>query len=98
MSLATRLKPAGPTGFGADSTTEQVTEGLSLVGKHILVTGCTSGLGKESCRILSMRGARVYGTARSQDSTDLVCAGFPNNATGLARKLWEVSERIVREL
>ena len=84
MSLATRLKPVGPTGFGADSTAEQVTEGLSLNGKNILVTGCTSGLGKETCRILSMRGARILGTARTQEGADRACAGFSNKATGFA--------------
>lgn len=87
MSLATRLKPFGPTGFGADSTAEEVTEGLSLKGRTILVTGCTSGLGKESCRVLSLRGARILGTARTQTGAESACAGLPNEAVGLACEL-----------
>jgi NAD(P)-dependent dehydrogenase (short-subunit alcohol dehydrogenase family) len=87
MSLATRLKPAGPTGFGADSTAEEVTEGLSLKGKTVLVTGCSSGLGAESCRVLSLRGAHVLGTARTQAGAERFCAGLPNRATGLACEL-----------
>ena len=41
MSLFAMFKSAGPTGFGYGSTAEQVTEGLSLAGQTILVTGCT---------------------------------------------------------
>jgi NAD(P)-dependent dehydrogenase (short-subunit alcohol dehydrogenase family) len=84
MSLATRLKPVGPTGFGADSTAEEVTRGLSLDGKTILVTGCTSGLGQESCRVLSMRGVRILGTARTLEGAGRACAGFGNQAEGFA--------------
>ena len=31
--------------FGADSTAEQVTEGIDLTGKTAVVTGCNSGIG-----------------------------------------------------
>ena len=44
MSLYQHLKRNGPSGFGYGSTAEQVTEGLSLSGKSILVTGCYSEL------------------------------------------------------
>ena len=43
MSLYQLFIPNGPSGFGNGSTAEQVTEGLSLAGKTILVTGCNSG-------------------------------------------------------
>ncbi|HLT31558.1 MAG TPA: SDR family oxidoreductase [Myxococcaceae bacterium] len=66
MSLVAILKGRGPSGFGANSTAEEVTEGLDLRGRHILVTGCTSGLGKETARVLAMRGATVLGTARNE--------------------------------
>ncbi len=33
------------TPFGADSTAEEVTEGVDLSGQVALVTGCNSGLG-----------------------------------------------------
>jgi NAD(P)-dependent dehydrogenase (short-subunit alcohol dehydrogenase family) len=67
MSLVAFLKPKGPTGFGYGSTAEQVTEGLSLAGKNILVTGCNSGLGEETLRVLALRGARVLAAARSRE-------------------------------
>jgi WW domain-containing oxidoreductase len=66
MSLYSALAPKGPNGFGPGSTAEEVTAGLSLRGKNILVTGCNSGLGFETMRVLTMRGAHVIGTARTE--------------------------------
>jgi len=51
--------------FGAESTAEEVTAGLDLSGKTAVVTGCNSGIGYETMRVLAMRGAHVIGTARS---------------------------------
>ncbi|HRI69392.1 MAG TPA: SDR family oxidoreductase [Polyangium sp.] len=65
MSLVSALKGNGPSGFGYGSTAEQVTEGLDLRGKTMLVTGCNSGLGLETVRVLAKRGAHVIGTART---------------------------------
>ncbi len=66
MSLVSLFKGIGPSGFGYGSTAEDVTEGLSLAGKTILVTGCNSGLGLEMLRVLRLRGAHVVGTARTE--------------------------------
>lgn len=87
MSLLSLLTPHGPTGFGAGSTAQQVTEGLSLQGKTILVTGCTSGLGAEACRVLALRGAHVLGTARTRDAAAAACAGLAHPGTGYACEL-----------
>ena len=51
--------------FGAKSTAEEVTQDIDLTGKKYLVTGCNSGLGYETCRVLALRGARLIGLARS---------------------------------
>jgi len=53
-------------GFGAKSTAEEVTEGLDLSGTTWLITGCNSGLGYESARVLGLRGARIVGLARTR--------------------------------
>lgn len=66
MSLYSMMAGRGANGFGYGSTAEQVTEGLSLAGKNIVVTGCNSGLGLETMRVLAMRGANVIGTARTE--------------------------------
>lgn len=76
MSLYGLLASNGPSGFGYASTAEQVTEGLSLVGKTLLVTGANAGLGAEVVRVLSLRGARVLATARTLEKAQLACAGL----------------------
>ena len=46
--------------FGFDSTAEQVSDGIDLSGRTYLVTGCNSGLGYETTRVLALRGVHVY--------------------------------------
>jgi WW domain-containing oxidoreductase len=77
MSLYELFTSKGPSGFGYASTAEQVTEGVSLEGKTILVTGCNSGLGLESLRVLKLRGARVVGTARTVDKARAAGSSVP---------------------
>ncbi len=55
------------TEFGADSTAEEVLDGIDLSGKRILVTGVSAGLGVETARVLVARGAEVVGAARDLD-------------------------------
>jgi WW domain-containing oxidoreductase len=66
MSLYSMLQPKGPNGYGYGSTAEDVTRGLDLSGRTILLTGCNSGIGFETLRVLAMRGAHVVGAARSE--------------------------------
>ena len=47
----------GESPFGFESTAEAVTVGLDLTGRTALVTGCNSGLGYETMRVLALRGA-----------------------------------------
>ena len=53
--------------FGAESTTDEVLQGIDLTGKRILVTGVSAGLGVETARALVARGAHVVGAARNLD-------------------------------
>jgi NAD(P)-dependent dehydrogenase (short-subunit alcohol dehydrogenase family) len=45
--------------FSAESTTDQVLEGISLAGKTAVVTGASSGLGIETARALAAAGASM---------------------------------------
>lgn len=87
MSLVAALKGKGPSGFGYGSTAMQVTEGLDLSGRTILVTGCNSGLGLETVRVLAGRGARVLGAARTEAKARSACAGLPGEPLPLACEL-----------
>src|SRR6185436_3408037 len=73
--------------FGSDATAEQVTEGLSLAGKTVVVTGCNSGIGLETMRVLALRGAHVIGTARSVERGQEAIAGIKGKATPVALEL-----------
>ena len=73
MSLYEKLVKNGPNGFGYGSTAEDVTDGVSLAGKTFLLTGCNSGIGKETLRVLVLRGARVIGTARTKEKAKEAC-------------------------
>src|ERR1700686_3850999 len=87
MSIYERFKSKGPSGFGYGSTAEEVTAGLSLVGKTMLVTGCNSGLGLETMRVLALRGARVIGTARTTEKARVACASVTGETVPLACEL-----------
>jgi NAD(P)-dependent dehydrogenase (short-subunit alcohol dehydrogenase family) len=91
MSLYQHFKGTGPSGFGYGSTAEQVTEGLSLQGKTVLVTGCNSGLGLEAMRVLALRGARVLGTARTLERAKAACVSVGGQAVPFACELSDPS-------
>lgn len=61
------------SGFDASATAEQVTEGMDLKGKLAVVTGCTTGIGFETMRVLAKRGANVVGTSRSLARAQEAC-------------------------
>ena len=52
------------TAFGAESTTDEVLDGLDLTGTNVVVTGASAGLGVETVRAVAAHGATVVGIAR----------------------------------
>jgi len=87
MSLYALFQSMGPSGFGYGSTAEEVTAGLDLDGKTVLVTGCTSGLGREALRVLALRGARVLGAGRTLEKAAAACASVAGQLLPLACEL-----------
>lgn len=73
--------------FNKNSTAEQVTEGIDLSGKTIVMTGVNSGLGLESMRVLAMRGAHVIGLARTLEKATQACSSVAGKTTPLACEL-----------
>ncbi len=93
MSFLNRLKkrPLGPNGFGFLSTAEQVTEGVDMTGKVVFITGVNSGLGQETMRVLSKRGAHIIGAARTLDKATEACAAIDGPTTPVACELSDLS-------
>ncbi|MGI9341748.1 MAG: SDR family NAD(P)-dependent oxidoreductase [Gammaproteobacteria bacterium] len=77
--------PIGP--FGADSTAEEVTAGVDLTGTTALVTGCNSGIGYETMRVLALRGAHVFGSGRTLQKAADACASVAGRATPIVIEL-----------
>ncbi len=73
--------------FDEDSTAEEVTAGIDLTGKLAVVTGCTSGIGFETMRVLAARGAYVVGTSRSLDKAHAACLRVRGTTTPLQLEL-----------
>ena len=59
--------------FGRQSTADEVTAGIDLSGKNILITGCTSGIGLEAMKALTARGGHVIGVGRTQEKAESAC-------------------------
>ncbi len=64
------------TGFGSDTTTDEVLAGIDLDEKLALVTGGSGGLGAETARALASKGARVVITARDVAKGEVVAQGI----------------------
>ena len=73
--------------YTAASTALEVTAGLDLTGRTVLVTGATSGLGLEAMRVFALRGAHVLGTGRTLKKAAAACASVTGQTTPLALEL-----------
>lgn len=81
----TAAVPRSP--FDDDATAEDVTDGIDLTGKFAVVTGCTSGIGLETMRVLALRGAYVLGTSRSLERAEAACRGIAGVTSPLELEL-----------
>ncbi|XP_010452099.1 PREDICTED: short-chain dehydrogenase TIC 32, chloroplastic [Camelina sativa] len=60
----------GPSGFGSASTAEEVTQGIDATHLTAIITGGTGGIGLETARVLSKRGAHVVIGARNMRAAE----------------------------
>ncbi len=79
-AVAGGARPSPPQGTDCkDLTADEATVGWDLTGKLALVTGCNSGIGFETMRVLALRGAHVVGAARTLEKATIAC----NRVNGL---------------
>lgn len=91
VTVDTRLPVSS---FGPHSTGEEVTAGLDLGGRVALVTGCNSGIGYETMRVLALRGAHVLGTGRTLEKARAACDSVPGKTTPLRLELSEFQSAV----
>lgn len=73
--------------FNKRSTADDVTRGIDLQGTTILLTGCNSGLGFETLRVLVNRGAHVIAAARNLETARAACARVAGGSAGTVTPL-----------
>jgi NAD(P)-dependent dehydrogenase (short-subunit alcohol dehydrogenase family) len=66
----TNIKGEMTMTYGAKSTADQVLANLDLNGRRFLVTGAAGGIGLETVRALTARGASVVGTVRDSANAE----------------------------
>jgi len=77
--------------FGFHSTAEEVTEGVDLSGTTWVITGVSSGLGKESARVLAARGAHICGLARTVEKAQGALDELGIDGTAVACELSDLT-------
>ena len=58
-----------------------------------LITGCSSGFGREIARCVLKAGARVAVTARRPETVADICAAYPETAVALALDITDAGQR-----
>lgn len=76
--------------FGSESTAEEVTAGIDLTGRTALVTGCNSGIGYETMRVLALRGAHVFGSGRTLTKATDACNSIAGHTTPVVIELTDL--------
>ncbi|MDP5104409.1 MAG: SDR family NAD(P)-dependent oxidoreductase [Erythrobacter sp.] len=64
------------SGFGWESTTDDVLAGKDLSGQTVFITGANSGLGQETARAMAAKGAHIVMAGRDQAKLDEAVAAI----------------------
>lgn len=87
-ALTYRAQKVGRNGFGFQTTADEIVQGVSdLESKVVFITGGTSGLGKETARVLAKAGAQVFLCGRTVEKAQKTIDGFDRVSHGFKGKL-----------
>lgn len=67
-----------------ETTTDELIEGIDLAGAVVVVTGATTGLGRETARALAVAGGRVVVCGRSEEKCDASIAAIRADHPGVS--------------
>ena len=56
--------------FGVKTTAIEAAGNVDLKGKIVVITGCNTGIGKETVRVLTLKGAKVYMLCRNMEKAN----------------------------
>jgi NAD(P)-dependent dehydrogenase (short-subunit alcohol dehydrogenase family) len=84
--------------FGAETTASEVAEGIDLRGKLALVTGGSSGLGRETARVLAERRAHVILTARDLPKGEAVAGEIRSSTSNQGVEVEELELGSLRNI
>ena len=78
--------------FNARSTSDDVMKGIDLSGKYAIITGCNSGLGKETARAMVASGATIIMACRNltkaeKAKNDIIATFDENLKESISKKL-----------
>ena len=68
--------------FNATTTTDEVLEGIDQSGKRVVITGASSGLGEESARAMSAKGASITMAARNAEKNEAAASRIREKVPG----------------
>ena len=78
---------ANRSDFDKTATAEIVTRDINLSGMTAVITGCNSGIGYETMRVLALRGAYIIGTARTMEKAVTACSSIGGMAVPMVMEL-----------
>ena len=84
--------------FDRRSTAEEVAAGIDLSGRHAIVTGANTGIGKETARVLALRGASVTMACRNLDKAGAAREEILQSSRAIGKDQLEVMRLDLGEL